>query len=82
MNNTQLFKFNNTNKQLKLFQDYIHDVYDNNDLVEVFSCVNKLLEYIIERNEKKLYSKSKNLKLKNRYYEIINTMRMSFIELI
>jgi hypothetical protein len=86
MNNRLLFKFNNTNRHLKLFENYIIDVYNNDNIIDNFSCLEKILDYVVERNKNKSFKTIKKINLNTshskKYYDIINTMRMSFIELI
>lgn len=93
-NNKLLFKFDNTTKNLRLFERYIKDIYTNKYIINAFSTVNILLDIMIKRNNKYIiilnesYERNKSSKTKKYYKNIkiinnlINTMRMSFIELV
>lgn len=99
-NNKLLFKFENTEKHLKLFEKYINNIYDNKFVLNAFSCVDMMLEHMIYKFDKdilnflELNKKNKSKKIdktskqKKQYKNsiiinnLINTMRMSFIELV
>lgn len=89
-NNKSLFKFDNTNKNLNLLEKYIIETHNNNYVLNAFLTMEMIFDNVINKNNKQisLILNSKN-KSKKKYYEnikiinnLINTMRMSFIELL
>jgi hypothetical protein len=78
-NNKLLISFNKTNKNLNSFFKFIKENYKTTNIIDDFVCIDNIYNYIVERNIKK--SNKQSLK-ENKYTNLINTLRMSFIEII